>query len=171
MSSARQTVVLGPSLRGCGNRPSFTPCHQVDLETGIGPRGARMWDSLTRPVSGKSVGRLLFVDRRLFKVLTLFIGGEKTQILSLQFLGVEKLVGSCRNGLARSKEPGPVPKAAEVLAGTTAAFFRQFHPCRRNRESLVSPNKACLGEILFGGRIFEHDKKNVSFIFMGKSWT
>ena len=40
ISSTLQTVVLGPSFRGCGKRPSFTPAHQVDFDTGIGPNGA-----------------------------------------------------------------------------------------------------------------------------------
>ena len=53
MSSARQTVVLGPSLLGLGKRPSFTPCHQVDLDTGIGPCGYKMLDKRTKPVLGK----------------------------------------------------------------------------------------------------------------------
>jgi hypothetical protein len=35
MSLARQTVVLTPSFKGCGNRPSRTPCHHPDRETGI----------------------------------------------------------------------------------------------------------------------------------------
>jgi hypothetical protein len=42
MSSASHTVILGPSFLGWGNRPDFTPAHQVDLETGMGPAGARM---------------------------------------------------------------------------------------------------------------------------------
>lgn len=31
----------GPSLTGFGKRPDFTPAHQVDLLTGMGPAGAR----------------------------------------------------------------------------------------------------------------------------------
>src|SRR3982074_1230271 len=50
MSSTRQAVMRGPSFTGLGYRPLFTPAHQVDLLTGIGPRGARMPDSLTKPV-------------------------------------------------------------------------------------------------------------------------
>lgn len=42
MSSLRQTVIRGLSFTGCGNRPSLTPAHQVDLLTGIGPSGARI---------------------------------------------------------------------------------------------------------------------------------
>ena len=53
MYSAFQTVVRGPNLRGLGKRPSFTPCHQPDLETGIGPAGARIADRRTKPVRGK----------------------------------------------------------------------------------------------------------------------
>lgn len=53
MSSTRQTVVRGPSFVGCGNRPDLTPAHQVDLLTGIGPRGARMPESRTNPVWGR----------------------------------------------------------------------------------------------------------------------
>ena len=37
MSSARQAVILGPNLTGCGNRFDLTPAHQVLLDTGIGP--------------------------------------------------------------------------------------------------------------------------------------
>jgi hypothetical protein len=54
ISSARQTVILGPNLRGFGKRPDFTPAHQVDLLTGIGPLGARMHASLTKPLAGNS---------------------------------------------------------------------------------------------------------------------
>lgn len=35
MSSTSHSVVRGPSLTGFGNFPSFTPCHQVDFDTGI----------------------------------------------------------------------------------------------------------------------------------------
>ena len=42
-----------PSFNGCGKRPDFTPAHQVDLLTGIGPRGAKIKESRTNPVSGK----------------------------------------------------------------------------------------------------------------------
>jgi len=50
MSSTRQAVMRGPSFTGLGYRPLFTPAHQVDLLTGIGPRGARMPESLRKPV-------------------------------------------------------------------------------------------------------------------------
>jgi hypothetical protein len=53
MSSTRQTVIRGPSFTGWGNRPDFTPAHQVDLLTGIGPLGARIDASLKNPVSGR----------------------------------------------------------------------------------------------------------------------
>lgn len=52
MSSTRQAVVRGPSLTGWGKRPDLTPAHQVDLLTGIGPRGARIDESRTKPVGG-----------------------------------------------------------------------------------------------------------------------
>jgi hypothetical protein len=55
MSSAFQTVVRGPSFCGFGKRPSRTPCHHVDLETGIGPTGAKMDDNRTKPVRGKMI--------------------------------------------------------------------------------------------------------------------
>ena len=45
----------GPSFTGLGNRPSLTPAHQVDLLTGIGPLGARMDGSRTKPVEGSSL--------------------------------------------------------------------------------------------------------------------
>ena len=50
MSSMRQAVMRGPNFTGWGYRPVLTPAHQVDLLTGIGPRGARMLESLTKPV-------------------------------------------------------------------------------------------------------------------------
>jgi hypothetical protein len=52
MSSTRHAVVRGPSFTGCGKRPAFTPAHHVDFDTGIGPRGARIEESRTKPVSG-----------------------------------------------------------------------------------------------------------------------
>jgi hypothetical protein len=44
--------VRGPSFTGLGNRPVLTPAHQVDFETGIGPSGARIDVSRTKPVLG-----------------------------------------------------------------------------------------------------------------------
>jgi hypothetical protein len=55
ISSTRQAVIRGPSLIGFGNRPVFTPSHQVDLETGIGPVGARIVERRRKPVSGKTL--------------------------------------------------------------------------------------------------------------------
>ena len=54
MSSTRQAVVLGPSLMGLGKRPPLIPAHQVDLLTGMGPRGAKIEASRTKPVVGSS---------------------------------------------------------------------------------------------------------------------
>lgn len=51
MSSFRQAVMRGPSFTGAGYRPDLTPAHQVDLLTGIGPRGAKM--SLRRKSAGR----------------------------------------------------------------------------------------------------------------------
>jgi hypothetical protein len=53
MSSAFHAVILGPSFIGLGNRPVLMPAHHVDLPTGIGPFGARIEESRTKPVSGK----------------------------------------------------------------------------------------------------------------------
>jgi hypothetical protein len=60
ISSARHTVVRGPSLIGLGNRPSLTPAHHVLLLTGIiaGIGGSDLglpmiWGSLTKPDSGR----------------------------------------------------------------------------------------------------------------------
>src|SRR3954454_17097964 len=61
MSSTRHAVVLTPSLTGLGKRPSLTPCHQVDLLTGIGPDGAMIELRRTKPVSG----RVLWFDMGL----------------------------------------------------------------------------------------------------------
>jgi hypothetical protein len=41
ISSALQAVMRGPNFTGWGKRPDFTPAHQVDLLTGMGPAGAR----------------------------------------------------------------------------------------------------------------------------------
>ncbi len=54
MSSTRHAVMRGPSFTGFGNRPLFTPAHQVDLLTGIGPRGAKMDASRRKPVAERS---------------------------------------------------------------------------------------------------------------------
>ena len=35
MSEILQAVVRLPSLTGCGNLPSLTPAHQLDLEMGM----------------------------------------------------------------------------------------------------------------------------------------
>jgi len=55
ISSTRQAVIRGPSFTGFGYRPDFTPAHHVDLLTGIGPRGARMEERRTKPVSESAV--------------------------------------------------------------------------------------------------------------------
>lgn len=60
MSLTRQAVMRGPSFTGAGYLPDLTPAHQVDLETGIGPRGANMAASLTKPELGSSVAS--FID-------------------------------------------------------------------------------------------------------------
>ena len=49
MSSTLHAVMRGPSFTGFGYRPSLMPAHQVDLLTGIGPSGARIWDNRTKP--------------------------------------------------------------------------------------------------------------------------
>ena len=65
MSSTLQAVVRGPSLTGGGKRPVFIPAHHADLLTGIGPAGARMEDSRTRPFGGRiDVGD---ISRGLFR--------------------------------------------------------------------------------------------------------
>ena len=51
ISSTLQTVVLGLNFIGCGNLPSLTPAHHVDLETGIGPIGANICFTRTRALS------------------------------------------------------------------------------------------------------------------------
>ena len=53
MSSTFQAVVRGPSFTGLGKRPDFTPAHHVDRPTGIGPRGAKIEASRTKPAGGK----------------------------------------------------------------------------------------------------------------------
>ena len=53
MSSTFHAVVRGPSLTGFGKRPVLIPAHQVERPTGIGPRGARIEASRTKPVRGR----------------------------------------------------------------------------------------------------------------------
>lgn len=50
MSSTRHAVIRGPSFTGFGYRPDFTPAHQVDRLTGIGPWGAMIDAKRSRPV-------------------------------------------------------------------------------------------------------------------------
>jgi hypothetical protein len=54
MSSTRHAVMRGPSFTGFGKRPSFIPAHHVDLLTGMGPFGAMIAGSRTRPMEGSS---------------------------------------------------------------------------------------------------------------------
>src|SRR5215510_7547804 len=49
MSSALHAVVRGPSFTLEGKRPSRTPFHQVDFDTG---KTARTWGRRTNPVAG-----------------------------------------------------------------------------------------------------------------------
>jgi hypothetical protein len=53
MSSTFHAVVRGPSLTGLGKRPVLIPAYQVERPTGIGPRGARIDVSRTKPVLGR----------------------------------------------------------------------------------------------------------------------
>lgn len=53
ISSARQAVACLPSLTGCGNRPSATPAHQVERETGM---NCRTVGNRTKPVGGNMGG-------------------------------------------------------------------------------------------------------------------
>lgn len=55
MSSTRHTVIRLPSFTGLGKRPSLMPAYQVDLLTGIGPRGAMMDRRRRKPIAGSSV--------------------------------------------------------------------------------------------------------------------
>lgn len=70
ISSARQTVMRGPSLIGCGNRPSATPFHQALLLIGIGPFGVSIWLNRTKPYRGQ----LLTADDRLSTLLIIYAG-------------------------------------------------------------------------------------------------
>ena len=54
MSSTRHAVMRGPNFTGFGKRPSFMPAHHVDLLTGMGPFGAMIAGSRTRPAEGSS---------------------------------------------------------------------------------------------------------------------
>jgi hypothetical protein len=53
MSSTRHAEIRGPSFTGRGYRPVLIPAHHVDLPTGIGPFGARIAESRTKPVCGR----------------------------------------------------------------------------------------------------------------------
>jgi hypothetical protein len=58
MSSARHAVMRGPSFTGFGKRPDLMPAHHVDLLTGIGPAGAMIEESRTKPVFGRGLCRV-----------------------------------------------------------------------------------------------------------------
>ena len=62
MSSARHTVTPGPSLSGLGKRPVLTPAHHVDLDTGMGPRGARMEERGRNPAWGSGAAFEIVAD-------------------------------------------------------------------------------------------------------------
>ena len=70
----------GPSLTGLGYRPLFTPAHQVDLLTGMGPRGARTPESLTKPV--------------VFSLAIMVIDGKTQRIVLEPTPDGKKLVGT-----------------------------------------------------------------------------
>jgi predicted nucleic acid-binding protein len=66
ISSARQTVVPGPSLKGCGALPALTQAHHVVAPTGMGPgiprRGSpNICACLTKPVSGSVLTRATWI--------------------------------------------------------------------------------------------------------------
>jgi len=52
ISATRHAVVRGPSLTAGGYRPSLTPCHHEDLETG---NMARMAGSRMKPSAGRGL--------------------------------------------------------------------------------------------------------------------
>jgi hypothetical protein len=74
MSSTRHAVIPLPSFAGAGNRPDFTPAHQVDFETGMGPAGPRTTDSRTKPSAGSERRFSVVVcDRVWLSVRILFL--------------------------------------------------------------------------------------------------
>ena len=48
---------LGPNFTGLGNRLDFTPAHQVDLQTGMGPAGAEIGAAAELASDGRPTGR------------------------------------------------------------------------------------------------------------------
>lgn len=74
MSSTRQAVIPLPSFTGAGKRPDFTPAHQVDFATGMGPSGPRMTASRTKPSFGSERRpSVAFSNRVWLSVRILFI--------------------------------------------------------------------------------------------------
>ena len=140
MSSTFQAVVRGPSFTGLGNRPTLTPAHQVERPTGIGPCGARIDLSRTKPALGRlssifslSLQFAFFIVTRPFERRR-----RRRQIqlnLSPPMLGSAPLVG----------ERGINPAKSRVAARRAALFspcdgIQVFHsrPMRLPRRELLS---------------------------------
>jgi hypothetical protein len=87
MSSTRQAVVRGPSFTGFGNRPSLTPAHHVDFETGIGPFGAKIEVRRTKPVSGSTADCTMMRLRAVEHEEGL--GGARMQVVDIDSFGVD----------------------------------------------------------------------------------
>lgn len=70
----------GASLTGFGKRPVATPAHQVDFPIGIGPLGAKISRSRTKPLALKI--RLAVVDRSMVNFVSPL--SEGSQIKSVR---------------------------------------------------------------------------------------
>ena len=122
MSSTFQTVVRGPNFTGCGKRPILTPAHQVERPIGIGPCGARIDASRTKPVGGKVVLALLynFVCRvEFFHFNPIRLSDGAGGDLPLEIVAAAARVEPLRI------ERGLTPARVALLAG----FATLFLPC------------------------------------------
>jgi hypothetical protein len=68
MSETLHAVIRGLTLTGFGKRPALIPDHQLLALTGIGPCGAMICCSRTKPISGKE--ECLFTSMHTIQVLT-----------------------------------------------------------------------------------------------------
>lgn len=103
ISSTRQAVMRAPSFTGLGKRPSLTPVHHVDLLTGIGPSGARIWGRRTKPLCG-SCGAVSEHEEPLadgFFALTRWVGESRQKYdgKGLTFLFVLTTTGGSGSGV------------------------------------------------------------------------
>lgn len=143
MSSTFHAVVRGPSFTGLGNRPVLTPAHHVERPIGIGPCGARIDVSRTKPEAGRSS---LICSNDLFNpeccIVALLAGGRRAgDNVFLENAAAHGRVESllAERGINPAKE-SRAGKRATLFCAVTVLAGRELQSIVRARFGCTSPD-------------------------------